>query len=126
MERGAYPADGSYLVSCEGIVGLIQRGLDVLGVLHGLALLFQFLLLALREFGVLQFFVLELQKVQILAVALYVVLHFLQLSICRLQLAIGLLIGCQFFLVVGDDVYHVQLEVLLLQQQVLMLGMDVN
>ena len=90
-------------------------------MLHRLALLLQFLLLALGQSGILQFLILELQEVQALAVALYVVLQFLQLALCRLQLAVSLLISCQFFLVVGNDVHHAQLEVLLLQQQVLVL-----
>ena len=43
-----------------------------------------------------------------------------------MKLSEGLLIGCQFLLVVSDDVHHIQLEILLVEQQVLVLGMDVD
>jgi hypothetical protein len=73
-----HPTDCSRLIYSEGIVGFVECRLDVLGMFHCFALLLQFLLFSLREFGTLQFFILELQEVLILAVALYVFLHLLE------------------------------------------------
>ena len=78
-----YQTDSSCLVGSKCIVGLVEGRLDVLGVFHGFALLLQFLLFVNCELGILQLFVLELQKVQILTVALDVVLQFLQLAFSR-------------------------------------------
>ena len=68
-------------VAREGVVGLVEGTLDVLGVGHGFALLFQLLLFAVRQARTLQLVVLELQEVLLLAVALDVVLQRLQLAV---------------------------------------------
>ena len=113
-------------LAVQGLVGFVEGTLDVLRMRHGLTLLLQFLLLALLQVGVSQFAVLELQEVQVLAVALDVVLQLLQLALGSQQLREGLLIVCQLLLVAGDDVNHAQLEVLLVQQQVLVLRVYVD
>ena len=61
-----------------------------------------------------------------LAVPLNVVLEFLQPVAGFLQFSVSLLVFFQLLLVVGQNVYHAELEVLLGKQQVLVLRMDVH
>ena len=124
-------ADGSRLIMAAALTvqrtaGFEEGRLDVLGVLHRLALLFQFLLLALRESCILQFVVLELQEIQALPVAFYVVTQLLQLALNVTQLTVGLLISGQLTVVLCNDVNHAQLEVMMFEQQVLVLRVNVN
>ena len=113
-------------IAREGVVSLIERALDVLRMAHGLAPLLQFLLLAVRQVGTRQLVVLELQEVRVLAVTLDVLLQLLQLP---LSVAIGLerlLIVLQLTAVARNDIDYRQLEVLLVEQQVLVLGVYVD
>ena len=66
--------DGTVCIAIESIVCLIERTLDVLGMLHGLTLLFQFLLLASNKVGIGQLIILELQEVCVLTVTLNIIL----------------------------------------------------
>ena len=74
-------ADSTTDVAIQGIVSFVESTLDVLGMLHGLALLLQLFLFTFRQTGIGQLVVLELQEVQVLAVALDVVLQLLQLAL---------------------------------------------
>ena len=56
------------LFTIEGTVGLIECRLNLLGMRHGVALLFQFLLFSSHQMRVRQFRILKLQEVSMLAV----------------------------------------------------------
>ena len=88
---------------------------------HGLASLFQLFLFTVHQFRILQFVVLELQEVGVLAVLLYVGPHLLHLAYGGVVFAVDLLVALQFRFVIGHDVDHSQLEILLTYQQVLVL-----
>ena len=117
----AHLAHSSAGIVVQRMVCLVECSLDVLGMAHCLALLFQLFLLSCTEVGIGQFFVLVLQEVLVLPVALDVVLQLLQLALQLLIGVICLMICCQFLAVLRHDVHHAQLEVLLVQQQVLVL-----
>ena len=93
---------------------------------HRLATLLQLLLFAVHEFGVGQLLILELQEVLCLASLFYLLSHallfFLQVVIAHESL----LVVAQLFSVLRNDIDHIQLEVLLVQQQVLMLRVHIN
>ena len=114
------------LLCREGIVGLVESTLDLFRVRHRLTLLFQFLLLASSEIGLSQLLELELQEIGILPVLLDAFLEGAEFLLCGMILRIGLLVELLLFLVACNDVDHVQLEILLVEQQVLMLRMDVH
>ena len=101
------------VLAIEPLVGLVQHALDVLGMAHYLGSLFKGLLLVGLQIGVLQFLVLESQKVLVLAVALYLQLQVVQLFLGLAPFVVGLLIVGHLLLVACYYVHHVKLEVLL-------------
>ena len=108
------------------VVGLEEGGLDVLGMAHHLIFLFELLLLTLHEVRFVEFLVLEAEEILVLTVSLDFFLQLLQLLVGFLVFLVGGVVHLHLFLVAGDDVHHVELEVLFLQQQVLVLRVDVN
>ena len=93
---------------------------------HRLAPALQFFLFAFCESGVGQLVKLKLQEVLVLAVTLYAVLQLCQAAFCLLIAGERLLIGFQLLGVLSENVNHVELKILLSQQQVLVLRMDVD
>ena len=69
---------------------------------------------------------LELQEVEVLAVSLDVIAKGFELLHGRMIGIEGLLILGQLTGIVGNDINHAHLEVLLVEQQVLMLGVDID
>ena len=92
VQHAAHLTDGTSLLGGQRMVSLVEGGLDVLGVRHGLALLFQLFQLAFFQLGGSEFLVLKLQKVLLLAVALDAVLHGCQFALSLLVVGVGLLI----------------------------------
>ena len=126
IHRTAQLCHDTRLICLQSIVGLVEGTLDLFRVGHRLTLLFQFLLLAWLQTGICQFLILELQKIHILSVALYLFLQRFQFVGSLVIGIIALLIGCQLLGVVGNDVEHAHLEILLVQQQVLVLGVYIH
>ena len=93
---------------------------------HHVALLFQFFLFTFYEACLREFVELKLQEVEVLAVLLDIGLHLLKFFACGLNLFESDLIVGQFFLVASDDIDHAQLEILFVEQQVLVLGVDID
>ena len=85
------------------------------------AFLFQFLLNTLAEVGIFQFRQLEAQEILIVVCLVNSLLHLLDRLLGRQVLLVHLTVLLQLFLVVGNDIHHVQLEVLFLKEQVLVL-----
>ena len=93
---------------------------------HRLTFLFQLFLLILVEIGICQFVKLELQEILILPIALYILSESLEFFLGRQILLIGLLVSLEFVGITRNDIHHTQLEILLVQQEILMLGMDID
>ena len=110
----------------ESIVSGIERTLDVFGVSHRVTLLLKFFLFTLLKVGPHKFVALELQEVKILAITLNIVAEGLKLLKGNMVFVINILIQGQLFGIVGDDINHVHLEVLLVKQKVLMLRVYIN
>ena len=134
LRLGQHLADAAQRMACRAhltyrtagiviqrVIRLIECSLDVLGMAHRLALLFQLLLFTLAEAGIGQLLILVLQEVLVLPVALDVVLQLLQLALQQLIGVIRFVVFRQLLTVLRHDVHHAQLEVLLVQQQVLVL-----
>ena len=85
------------------------------------AFLFQLLLNTLAEVGIVQLRQLEAQEVFIVIRLVYCLQHLLDRLLGSLVFLVLLLVLLQLFLVVGNDIHHVQLEVLFLKEQVLVL-----
>ena len=85
------------------------------------AFLFQFLLNTLAEVGIFQFRQLEAQEILIVVCLINRLLHLLDRLLGRQVFLVQLMVLLQLFLVVGNDIHHVQLEVLFLKEQVLVL-----
>ena len=88
---------------------------------HRVALLFEFFLFAFHQTGLRQFVALEPQEVCVLTVALDALTEVVELLLYLMVFFVGLLILTELCGVVGKDVNHTQLEVLLVEQEVLML-----
>ena len=112
---------GTLCLAIQMTVGFIEGSFHFLCVRQQLALLLQFFLLTANQLCLSEFLKLKLYEFSLLTVALYLFLHLLQLTIGCLQLAVFFLVFFQQGVVVGYDVHHAQLEVLLVQQQVLVL-----
>ena len=85
------------------------------------AFLFQFLLNTLAEVGIFQFRQLEAQEILIVVCLVNRLLHLLDRLLGRQVLLVQLTVLLQLFLVIGNDIHHVQLEVFFLKEQVLVL-----
>ena len=109
------------LIGLHDVVGGIECTFDVLSVRHCIAFLLQFLLFANHQVGTIEFLILELQEIHILTVALYLFFQGLQRVGCLMIGTVCILVSRQFLCIVGNDVEHVQLEVVFVEQQVLVL-----
>ena len=121
IECGTQGRDDAGLFGPKGIVGFIERPLDILRMAHGVAALFQLFLFSLNEVRLCQFVALESQEVGVLTVALDTLLEVFERLLHLLVLSERLLVLGQFLLIVREDIDHTQLEVLLVEQEVLML-----
>ena len=113
------------VVAAQGVVCLVECGLDVLAVAQGFCFLFQLLKFSFLQLCIFQFLQLESHELLVLSVFENLFLQIFQLNLCLMVGLVILLIGCELLIVLSDDVHHVELEVFLLQQQVLVLRMDV-
>ena len=104
----------------------MQHTLYVLGMTHHLCRLFERLLFAVYKIGVGEFLLLKTQEVLVLTIALNLFLHTCQFVLRLAILAVRHLVVGQLLLVVGDDVHHIQLEVLAIKQQILVLAVYVD
>ena len=95
-------------------------------MLHRVAALFQLFLLAFNQARILQLLILELQEILILTIALYTLSEGIKFVFRRQILLIGLLVSFELIGVARYDINHIQLEILLVKQQILVLGMDIN
>ena len=84
-------------------------------------MLLEFFLFALHQMGLRQFVTLESQEVCVLTVALDALTEVVELLLHLVVFLVGLLVLSELRGVVGKDVNHTQLEVLLVEQQILML-----
>ena len=109
------------VIAVQGIVGLKESRLDVLAVAQRLGFLFQLLQLSFLQLGIFQFLVLESHELLVFPVFEYLQFQVFQLNLCLMESLVFLLIGSELLVVMGDDVHHVELEIFLLQQQVLVL-----
>ena len=109
------------VVAAQGIVCLVEGGLDVLAVTQGFCFLFQLLKFSFLQLCVFQFLQLESHELLVLSVFENLFLQAFQLNLCLMVGFVILLIGSELLVVLGDDIHHVELEVFLLQQQVLVL-----
>ena len=121
IERGAQGRDDTRLFGRQGVVGFVERTLDVFGVAHRVALLFEFFLFAFHQMGLCEFAALEPQEVCVLTVALDVFTEFVELLLHQMVFFVSLLILTELCGVVGKDIDHTQLEILFVEQEVLML-----
>ena len=88
--------------------------------------LFQFVLLAFAELSLVELLVLKAQVVFVVAAALLCVDGFGQEPTCVAECVVELAEGGQAFGVLAQDVEHAELEVLTSEQQVLVLGVDID
>ena len=122
----AHLVHNAHILASQTLVGLVQHTLYVLGMTHHLCRLFERLLFAVYKIGVGEFLLLKTQEVLVLPIALNLLLHTCQFVLRLAILAVRRLIVGQLRLVVGDDVHHIQLEVLAIEQQVLVLAVYVD
>ena len=122
----AEQGDDAALVLVEEGFGLVERVLDVLGVGQRLRFLFQLLLLPGAQGGPVELFPLELEVILLGLVPLQFFAGQTQLFLRLLVAAVECAVTVQFFRVSGQDVHHVPLEILLVEQQVLVLRMNVD
>ena len=93
---------------------------------HQFALLFKFLLLTSGQTCLAEFFLLETQKVFVVATLLQRLPQLFQLLTGLYVGFEGIAISLSLIIVAGYDINYAQLEVLFAQQQVLMLAVYVN
>ena len=95
-------------------------------MLHSFAALLQFFLLACGQVGISQLLILELQKVKILAVAFYCKHHLAKFFLYFKVFGISVLILSELRCIVGNNINHLKLEVLLVKQQILVLRVYIH
>ena len=95
-------------------------------MLHSLAALLKFFLLAFLQFCIFEFLELELEEVVILAIAFNGESHLTKFFLCFNEFGVSILILSKLRRIVGDDINYFQLKVLLVEQQVLMLRVNIH
>ena len=123
---GAQAANNPHGVGIEEVVGFIEHRLDFLDVAHEPALFLEFLLLTCNEAGIVEFILLEPQEVLIVAAGLQLLLQRQQLVGNTLVGLVGSAVFVALTLIASYQINHIELEVLLAQEQVLMLAVDVD
>ena len=113
-------------VGVQRLSGSIKSGLDVFGMGQHLRFLLQLFLLAVGKVGLLQLLQLEADVVFVRTTLLGTGHKRLQVLTGLPPVVVQLLIGGQLGIVVRQQVEHVQLEALLVEQEVLMLGVDID
>ena len=93
---------------------------------HRIAFLLQFLLLANHQMGTLQLLILELQKIHILTIALYLFFQSFQLIGSLMEGVVSFFVISQFLSIVCNDVEYAELEVLFVEHQILVLRMYIH
>ena len=118
--------DAAHLLAVQQLRDLVERALDFLGVGERFLLLFQFLLLAGGEVSLLQLIQLETDVVFFLLGLGSLLLQLLQLLLQSLVAGIFLAVEDEQDFILRHDIDHAQLETVVAQQEILVLGMNVN
>ena len=113
-------------VSVQHLTGTVESRLDFLGMFQRPLFLFQFLFFPFLQVGFLQLAELERQVVLLILVSVSLLPGFLQLFLRVPVVCKELSVAFPVRLVLCQQVQYLQLEILLGQQQVLVLGVDVD
>ena len=112
----AHLVHNAHFLARQTLVCLMQYTLYILCMTHHLCCLFECLLFAVYKIGIGEFLLLKTQEVLVLTVALNILLHASQFVLRLTILAVRHLVVGQLLLVVGNNVHHIQLEVLAVEQ----------
>ena len=103
----------------------MQHTLYVLGMAHGLRLLFQLLLLVWKQLCLGQFLLLEAQEILVITVAANLFTKLVELSYGSTIFIIRSLIVSHLNLIACHDVHNIKLEVLLTEEKILVLAVHI-
>ena len=110
----------------DGLLGGAEGHADVLGMFECVGFLLELVLLVFEELCVVELLVLESQVVFVVAAALLCVDGFGQEPTCVAECVVELAEGSESFGILAQYVEDAELEVLASEQQVLVLGVDVD
>ena len=118
--------DDIAVISRQMVVCLIECRLDIFGMTEHLIFLFQFFLFSVLQLCLIEFLKLESEEVLVLPVLFDFSLQSVQFLVGLFILIVRSLIILPLFLVLCDDIHHIELEVFLLQQEILVLRMYID
>ena len=118
--------DDIAVISRQMVVCLIECRLDIFGMTEHLIFLFQFFLFSVLQLCLIEFLKLESEEVLVFPVLFDFSLQSVQFLVGLFILVVRSLIILPLFLVLCDDIHHIELEVFLLQQEILVLRMYID